>query len=294
MKAILRSGFLALILTFSPACSENTELYEDGLAAYQRGDYATALKFWRPLAEQGFADAQYSLGVSYDYGLGVPQDYAEAVKWYRNAAEQGFADAQYNLGYMYATGEGVPPDFGEAANWFLMAAEQGHADAQKNLDILAEQGVAEAQNTLGLLYFDGHGVTQDFAEAAKWYRRAAEEGNAAAQSNLGVMYEFGLGVPQDYVQAHKWFDLAAAQGTEKAQKYRDKAARDMTPNQIAEAQRIALEWRAQHKGDADAQLQMEIRKERRVLPASDRSTPNIKSKAVKTIRIGRDGKPIPE
>ena len=72
--------------------------YEDGNAAYSRKDYATALKIWKPLAEQGHANAQFDLGVIYDNGDGVPQDYAEAVKWYRMAAEQGYATAQFNLG----------------------------------------------------------------------------------------------------------------------------------------------------------------------------------------------------
>ena len=75
---------------------------ETGGAAYDRGDYATALEEWRPLAEQGDADAQLGLGAMYFYGQGVPQDYAEAVKWYRLAAEQGQADAQIALGFMYS------------------------------------------------------------------------------------------------------------------------------------------------------------------------------------------------
>ena len=67
-----------------------------------RQDYAQAVKWYRKAAEQGFAEAQYNLGVRYDQGQGVPQDYAEAVKWYRKAAEQGDAEAQLNLGVMYA------------------------------------------------------------------------------------------------------------------------------------------------------------------------------------------------
>ena len=63
--------------------------YEDGLAAYRRGDYATALRIWRSLADQGDANAQYNLGLMYQKGKGVPQDYKEAVKWYMLAAEQG-------------------------------------------------------------------------------------------------------------------------------------------------------------------------------------------------------------
>ncbi len=80
---------------------------DEALAAYQRGDYATALREWRPLAKQGNAKAQQYLGFMYKKGLGVPQDDAEAVKWYRKAAEQGHADAQYTLGVMYDEGLGL-------------------------------------------------------------------------------------------------------------------------------------------------------------------------------------------
>ena len=63
--------------------------FDEAVAAYQRGDYATAIRELRPLAEQGDADAQFNLGTMYGIGLGVPQDFAKAVKWYRKAAEQG-------------------------------------------------------------------------------------------------------------------------------------------------------------------------------------------------------------
>jgi len=85
-----------------------------GSVAYISGDFATALKEWKPLAEQGDAAAQYNLGQMYRFGKGVIQDYAEAVKWYRKAAEQGYALAQNNLGYMYANGEGVTQDYATA------------------------------------------------------------------------------------------------------------------------------------------------------------------------------------
>ncbi len=80
MKAILQSGFLALAI-MGLAVPANAGPFEDGLAAYRRDDYATALKFWRPLAEQGDAQAQHNLGFMYANGQGVPQDNAEAVKW---------------------------------------------------------------------------------------------------------------------------------------------------------------------------------------------------------------------
>ncbi len=171
--------------------------FDVGVAAYDRGDYATALREWRPLAEQGDAEAQNSLGYMYSHGEGVTQDHAEAAKWYRKAAEQGLALAQYNLGLAYDNGQGIP---------------------------------------------------QDYAEAVKWFRRAAEQGLALAQYNLGVMYYEGRGVPQDYVQAHMWSNLAASRyipgkTRDQSVKDRDIVAEKMTPAQIAEAEKLAREWK---------------------------------------------------
>ncbi len=95
-----------------------------GVAAYKRGDYATAFRELRPLAEQGMAEAQYILGFMYGEGLGVTQDYAEAVKWYRKAAEQGYARAQVVLGTMYELGRDVPHDHVQAHMWFNLAASR--------------------------------------------------------------------------------------------------------------------------------------------------------------------------
>jgi uncharacterized protein len=149
-------------------------------------------------------------------------------KRYRKAADQGYALAQYNLGFFYAEGRGVPQDYVEAKNWYLKAADQGEAHAQSNL---------------GVMYDEGRGVPQDYAEAVNWSRLAANQGRADAQFNLGVMYAQGQGVPQDYVSAHMWFNLSAAQGDQSAAKNRDNIARRMTPAQIAEAQRLAHEWK---------------------------------------------------
>lgn len=166
---------------------------EDGNAAYQRGDYATALHLLRPLVDQGNADAQDILGVMYFVGQGVPQNRAEAIRLYRLAAEQGNAHAQDNLGFAY---------------------------------------------------HDGVGVQQDYAEAAKWYGKAADQDNIDAQFNLGGLYELGTGVPQDYVLAYMWFELVASHGTRPyAARSRDRVAEQMTPEQIAEAQKLAREWK---------------------------------------------------
>ena len=79
--------------------------FQKGLAAAQKGDFATALREWTPLAEQGDNRAQYNLGLMYDNGDGVVQNYKTALKWYRLSAEQGNAFAQSNLGLMYQNGK---------------------------------------------------------------------------------------------------------------------------------------------------------------------------------------------
>jgi TPR repeat protein len=82
---------------------------------------------------------------------------------------------------------------------------------------LADQGDTKAQFNLGVMYANGLGVPQDYAEAVKWFRKAADQGDAKAQPNLGFMYDNGRGVPQDYTEAAKWWGLAADQGEAKAQ-----------------------------------------------------------------------------
>ncbi len=110
-----------------------------GMEAYDKGDYATALKEWRVLAEQGNAEAQYGLGVMYRDSRGVPQDYEQALHWYSKAAAQGLAYAQVSLGVAYAKGEGVPQDYVQAHLWFNLATAQGNKTARKVRDKLAER-----------------------------------------------------------------------------------------------------------------------------------------------------------
>ncbi len=123
-----------------------------------------------------------------------------------------------------------------------------YATALREFRPLAEQGDAKAQRNLGRMYRTGRGVPQDYARAVGWYRKAAEQGLAAAQRNLGKMYYEGKYVPQDYVQAHMWYDLAASgfppgEARDRAARKRDKVAERMTPAQVAEAQKLAQEWR---------------------------------------------------
>ena len=166
--------------------------FQAGMDALNRGDYATALHEWRPLAEQGDALAQFNLGVLYRKGRGAPQDDVQARQWFEKAAAQGQAKAQFNL---------------------------------------------------GTLYFNGEGVAKDYQQAFRWFRLAADQGEALAQTKIAIMYDEGQGVPQDIVQAYKWYSLAATNGDKPAPQLRDALANQMTPAQIAEAQKLAREWK---------------------------------------------------
>ena len=134
MKKLL---FTLLFLTFGTAWGN---AFEDGGAAYERKDYATAIKLWRPLAERGNRSVQNMLGAMYYEGTGVTQDYKEAVKWYRLAAEQGEASAQSNLGVMYGKGQGVLQDYARAHMWYNLASAAGGSQfGTKNRDIIAKK-----------------------------------------------------------------------------------------------------------------------------------------------------------
>ncbi len=108
----------------------------------------------------------------------------------------------------------------------------------------------KAQVNLGVMYALGFGVPQNHQEASKWFRRAAEQGDERAQTNLGQMYFHGVGVPANSIQAYMWVTLAVAQGDKEAVKLQDEIATQMTPAQIAEAQRLAGEWRRRGSEDS--------------------------------------------
>ena len=190
-------------------------------------DKVQAFYWCRKSADQNYAEAQWWLGLCYARGWGVMKDAAEAVKWYLKAAEQNYAPAQYSLGGCYAQGQGVPKDDAEAVKWYRKAAEQNSA---------------EAQYSLGLCYALGWGVMKDAAEAVKWYLKAADQGDFQAQYILGLCYENGDGVATNPVEAYKWFNLASAQGWILATTDRDTLAASMTPDQLAEAQRLSREF----------------------------------------------------
>ncbi|MFZ1963940.1 MAG: trypsin-like peptidase domain-containing protein [Roseiarcus sp.] len=279
MRGRIRVGLGVFVLAMSLAAPAAGGQFEDGEAAFDRGDYETALRDLRPLADQGDGIAQEVVGFIYASGHGVPKDDIEAVKWYRKAAEQGLTLAEVKLGMMYLGGTGTPQDDAEAARWLRKAADQGDADAQYFVGRLyrigagvvqnyaeafkwhrkaADQGVALAQVDLGMMYLSGTGTPKDDAEAARWFRKAADQGDVSAQTNLGTMYYNGQGVHKDYTEAARWFRKAADQGDAAAQLKLYVATANGLGVQKDDAE--ALEWllKAADQGYAIAQSQIGI------------------------------------
>jgi TPR repeat protein len=147
-----------------------------GIEAYYRGDYATAFQLLNPLAELGYARAQFRIGIMHHLGRGVSVNQPVAEDWIRKslprvqtAAAAGEAWAQADLGSLYADGLVLTKNDQEAIRWFQLAAEQGYAGAQTNL---------------GVMYANGEGVNQNLDEGIKWLRRAAAQGDRVAKDNL--------------------------------------------------------------------------------------------------------------
>ena len=110
-----------------------------GLAAYDKHDYATAFKEWKPVAEAGDPEAQFNLGLLYYDGLGVPQSYSDAARWFRRSADQGYEKAQLNLGAMYGVGKGMHKNYVEAYTWLSLCAATGDAKCLAQRDLVARK-----------------------------------------------------------------------------------------------------------------------------------------------------------
>ncbi|MFL6674028.1 MAG: tetratricopeptide repeat protein [Massilia sp.] len=157
------------------------------------------------------------------------RNYAQALKEITPLARAGNADAQHLLGLMYYMGRGVQRDYKQAFQWHQKAALQGKADAQY---------------VIGAMYYTGNAVPQDQKQAVAWFRKAAEQGHAEAQHALGLMYRYHVaGMPQDVVIAYMLWNLAAANGSANATEQRAAIARQMTQEQVEEAQAMSRNWK---------------------------------------------------
>jgi len=222
--------------------------YQDGNGVPQ--DSGMAVKWYRRAAEQGNAEAQNDLGVMYRTAAGVEKNEQEAVQWYRKAAHQGYAVAMFNLGTAYYNGDGVASSLFMAYDWFLMAQANGYPQATDAVRRTgAEIGAKASEDALidvGKMYETGTDLAQNYAEAAKWYRRSAERKNPEGMVRLadmlivqggqqnysealhlclsaskesvigeycvGYLYQSGLGVEQNLEEARKRFGQCAESG----------------------------------------------------------------------------------
>jgi|SRR5450631_2687223 TPR repeat protein len=135
MRTPALSLTLLLILTLTASAADFTA----GLNAYQKKDYAAAVKEWRPLAEKGDAPSQFNLGLLYVDGLGVPQDYSQAVSWFERSAQQDYVKAQLNLGAMYGGGRGVKRDYVQAYKWLNICAAKGDRKCVAQRDLVGQK-----------------------------------------------------------------------------------------------------------------------------------------------------------
>lgn len=195
-------------------------------------EYEQAAKCFLRAAEQGYAKAQYNLGVCYEFGLGVEKNEAEAVKWYQKAVEQGHADAQSNLGACYERGLGVKKSTKKAFEYYEAAAGGGSAIGVHNLGRCYEYGIGinkdffVAQSCYKIAMKEGEEEAQKayqrvYRENEKGYKlclKYARKGDLECQCLAASHYRYGYGVEEDPEKAYYWYKKAADRGHEKAQK----------------------------------------------------------------------------
>jgi len=167
------------------------------------------------------------LAACVDHRTGTNDVTDQSINKLLSDAEQGTAEDKYNLGMRYEKGMAVPQNYPEAVRWYRLSAMQGYPDGQYKLCEMSERG---------------QGLPQDYQEALRWCGLAADQGHGPAMFMLGRLYHTGHGVPQNVVRAHMWYNLATANGYDAGKKWRDRLADEMSPAQIAEAQKLAREW----------------------------------------------------
>ncbi|MCW1926256.1 sel1 repeat family protein [Luteolibacter arcticus] len=176
---------------------------EEGISAYNKGDYDTARKEFTAAADAKDPMGMHLLASLYYQGHGVEKDLVRAVALFEAAAAKGYRASQANLGLMYQKGDGVKKDITKAISYYAAAGKQGDLQSAFNL---------------GQIYRKGDGVEKDPAKAAAYYKFAAERGDLTAMNEYGLLFAQGEGVGVDYVEAYGWISLTAKAGNEQAAK----------------------------------------------------------------------------
>ena len=211
----MRRAVLSIILLLVMAITARAG-FDEGLTAIERGDYATALREIRPMAEAGHANSQSVLDAMYYHGEGVAQDYAEAAKWFLKAADQQIVPAQIYLGKMHENGQGLPQNHREAVKLYEEAAHSVTKKAQASLILIHLEGTSSQTN-----------LVQSYLEQVR--------------DNIGIR-----SLRADLVEAYKWLEVLVPlvefpEVRNTIYEARNDVARELTPPEIAEAERLASE-----------------------------------------------------
>jgi len=193
-----------LLLSSFSTLSQGNNL-ELGIYELNRGEFHAAIEQFRPLVAEGYAPAQYQMGIVYQHGYGVPKNGMKALELFELSAKQNYSDAQFELALIYSEGKLVKQDFNKAFQLTHQAAKKGLASAQFNLAVM---------------FANGTGINQDDFKASRWYQNAADQNHALAQYNLALLYSEGKGVEKSIEMSLVWNTIASWNGYPDADKSR--------------------------------------------------------------------------
>ena len=278
-------GLLAICACRGTPLAQPGRSFDDSRTSLKAGtvsqEDAERIEEHRLAARAGDPKARTLLGLMYQTGQGVPRNEIESARWFRRAAEQDECAGEYHLGLLYLQGAGVPVDIERAAYWLRRAADHD-LDVQRSSFESLYAGILELAGSIGrgpeslddtssahaaeepvrnvaslyrrgLAYQRGDGAPVDRAHAVRLFRMAAGEGHAEAQLELGLAYATGRGARLDPIRAHQWLNIASAAGSRRARVELAELASELSEEQIAEAEFLALEWlRRRESVDAPA------------------------------------------
>ncbi|MDH3335778.1 MAG: sel1 repeat family protein [Rhodospirillaceae bacterium] len=196
---VLCSALCIGVFLASPALSAD---YQEGLKMVRAGQWMAALEEFKPLANEGHAASQFSIGLIYQLGRGVKKDQDMARQMYIKAAKQGYWPAYNNLAKMFLDGDGIPQSNATAFKLFEKAAENH----------------AQAKNNLARMYENGWGVEKNINTAIRLYEESGDAGFIPSYFKLGELYEQGQGVDKDKHAAIEWYRKAAEKNSADAAK----------------------------------------------------------------------------
>lgn len=198
-------SLLIFLLASSFSIQSKANDIELGIYELNRGEFHAAIEQFRPLVTEGYAPAQYQMGLVYKNGYGVPKNGMKALELFELAAAQNYSDAQFELALIYSEGKLVKQDLKKAYQLTQKAAKKGLASAQFNLAVM---------------HANGTGVAQDDFKASRWYQNAANQNYALAQYNLALLYSEGKGVEKSTEMSLVWNTIATWNGYPDADKSR--------------------------------------------------------------------------